>query len=150
MENASKALLLAAEVLIGMVVLSLMVYLFVTFGSDSAKIGKQIEENRLAEFNSQYNKYVDKDDVTIYDIVTVANLAKENNKYYELEESTEGNYYISIKKDGVSMETKTQEGLTKDIKNEELENSGLPKYKCLVTYSNTTARVKTVTFTKIH
>ena len=45
MENASKALLLAAEVLIGMLVLSLMVYLFITFGSNAAKINKQLEDD---------------------------------------------------------------------------------------------------------
>jgi len=36
MENASKALLMAAGVLIGLLVLSLMVYLFASFASTSA------------------------------------------------------------------------------------------------------------------
>ena len=38
MENASKALLMAAGVLIGMMVLSLMVYLFISFGSSTKAI----------------------------------------------------------------------------------------------------------------
>ena len=96
MENASKALIMAAEVLVGVLILSLMVYLFVSFGSSSAQVNEQMDEKKLAEFNSQYDKYKDKEDVTIYDIVSLANLATENNKYYGLDESTESNYYISI------------------------------------------------------
>ena len=153
MENASKALLMAAEVLIGILILSLMVYLFATFGSNSAKINKQLEDDRLAEFNSQYDKYVDKEDVTIHDIITVANLAKENNKYYELETetSTEGNYYISVKIDSepIPIEKKTQQELTDIIKNEELKTTKLlPKYDCRVNYSSVTGRVKTIIFTQ--
>lgn len=160
MENASKALLMAAEVLIGVLILSLMVYLFATFGSNSAKINKQLEDNKLAEFNSQYDKYVGKEDVTIYDIITVTNLAKENNKYYELETSTKGNYYISVKRGIEQMEKKTQQELTADIEDEELKVVDptkvtasyaykiLPKYDCTVEYSDITGRVKTVTFTE--
>ena len=156
MENASKALLMAAEVLIGILILSLMVYLFATFGSDSAKVNKQLEDNKLAEFNSQYDKYVNKDDVTIYDVITVTNLAIENNKYYELETvtSTEGNYYISVSldrktgEDVQKLEKKNQEYLSDIISKEELIEGILPKYNCEVTYSSITGRVKTVKFTE--
>ena len=165
MENASKALLMAAEVLIGILILSLMVYLFATFGSDSAKVNKQLEDNKLAEFNSQYDKYVNKDDVTIYDVITVTNLAIENNKYYELETSTSGNYYISIYldrktggEDVQNLEKKGQDDLTGIIEYEELKIVDptkvtstyaykiLPKYDCKVEYSNITGRVKIVKF----
>ena len=60
MENASKALIMAAEVLIGVLILSLMVYLFVSFGSTAAEVNEQMDESKLAEFNSQYDKYKDK------------------------------------------------------------------------------------------
>lgn len=83
MENASKALLMAAGVLIGILILSLGVYLFVTFGSASAEMHKMNEESQINQFNSQFTSYVGKKDVTIYDVVTVANLATENNKNYE-------------------------------------------------------------------
>ena len=105
MENASKALIMAAEVLIGVLVLSLMVYLFISFGSNASEISKQLEESKLSEFNSQFDKYNGKNDVTIYDIVTLANLAKENNDYYELNNSTDGNYYVTIKLNGTRIET---------------------------------------------
>ena len=42
MENASKALIMAAGVLIGILILSLAVYLFVSFGNTSRELHKQI------------------------------------------------------------------------------------------------------------
>ena len=102
MENASKALLMAAGVLIGMLVISLAVYLFISFGSTSAEIHKQNEEQQIAQFNSQFVSYEEKR-CTIYDVVTVANLATENNIYYELNKPTEGkDNYISVEIQGAS------------------------------------------------
>lgn len=85
MENASKALIMAAGVLIGIMILSLAVYLFATFGSTSAELHKQKETDQLNQFNSQFTSYEGKEDITIYDVITVANLATENNKYYEFD-----------------------------------------------------------------
>lgn len=84
MENASKALLMAAGVLIGVLILSLAAYLFVYFGSTSQQIHEQNEENQINEFNSKFTSYVGKDNITIYDVITVANLATENNKNMNL------------------------------------------------------------------
>lgn len=88
MENASKALIMAAGVLIGIMILSLAVYLFATFGSTSAELHKQKETDQLNQFNSQFTSYEGKEDITIYDVITVANLATENNKYYEFDTNT--------------------------------------------------------------
>lgn len=91
MENASKALLMAASVLIGILVLSLAVYLFVSFGQTSAELHKQQDEQRLEQFNTQFSSYVGKEDgITIYDIVTIANLATENNIYYDFAKRSVG------------------------------------------------------------
>lgn len=99
MENASKALLMAAGVLIGILILSLAVYLFVSFGSSSAEIHKQQEEQQIGQFNSQFLSYEGKE-CTIYDVVSVANLATESNRYYEFTkryDATEGkDNYISV------------------------------------------------------
>lgn len=82
MENASKALIMAAGVLIGILIISLAVYLFVDFGSTSAEINAQNDEKQINQFNSKFTSYADKE-LTIYDVITVVNYAKENNKYYE-------------------------------------------------------------------
>ena len=80
MDNASKALMIAAEVLIGMMILSLGVYLFISFGQSTKEIQQKNDEQQLVQFNTQYTVYEHRNDLTIYDIVTVANKAKENNE----------------------------------------------------------------------
>ena len=161
MENASKALIMAAEVMIGVLVLSLMVYLFVSFGSNSAEINEQVDETKLAEFNNQFDKYRDQTDNTIYDIVTLANLARENNEYYELDTPTNSNYYISIKIGSKNIEKMKSNELKKYITDEvesitvtqsDIDEGNvkiLNTYSCKVTYNDITGRVKTVEFTKI-
>lgn len=102
MENASKALIMAAGVLIGIILLSLMVYMFTNFAMTSAEIHKENEQNQLNQFNSQFTSYVGKEGLTIYDVVSVANLATESNIYYEYPQQQgisnipKDNSYISV------------------------------------------------------
>lgn len=162
MENASKALLMAAGVLIGILILAFGVYLFTQFGGTSALIHGQIESDRINQFNSQFTSYEGKDDITIYNILTVVNLAKDNNEYYELTTQESNNYYISVtaKINGstkTNLERYTQEQLEELIKNEQLVSrvdpndpsstvTGLPLYSCKVTVNPNTQRVSKVEF----
>ena len=57
MENASKALMMAAGVLIGLLILSLAVFLFTNFGAASAEAHRQNEENQINQFNAQFTVY---------------------------------------------------------------------------------------------
>ena len=83
MENASKALIMAAGVLIGVLILSLAVVLFTNFGATSQGVYTQMEERQLTQYNAQFTVYSGRTDITIYDIISVANLAKENNETYK-------------------------------------------------------------------
>lgn len=93
MENASKALIMAGGVLIGILILSLAAYLFVDLGSTSTEINAKNAQKQITEFNSKFTSYegyytVDEHgnkiwQITIYDIITLVGYAKENNKYYE-------------------------------------------------------------------
>ena len=89
MENASKALLMAGGVLIGVLIISLAVYLFADFGSKSASINAQNFQKQLSAFNSKFTSYQGFKDadgnwqITIYDIITVKGYALENNEKYE-------------------------------------------------------------------
>ena len=148
MENATKALIMAAGVLMGIVILSLAVYEFTSFGISSKEIHKANEETRLNEFNSQFTKYEGKDDVTIYDVITVANLAIENNSYYEflprsLDQNTGKDLYISVILDDNSIENQDQSNYKLKIDSE--YNS---KYTCIAIISNDTGRVYKVKFSK--
>lgn len=159
MENASKALLMAAGVLIGLLILSLAVYLFVTFGATSAEIHKEIETNRLAEFNNQFTRYMEKEDITIYDVITIANLATDNNKYYQLSKrvnsSLRSDNYIKVIYDGRSIEF----GIDNDneeiinyyneiIKNN-LNNQNANRYNCEIEINKYTGKVWKVVFNNI-
>lgn len=167
MENASKALLMAAGVLIGMILLSLMVYMFTSFAMTSAEIHKGQDENRLNQFNSQFTAYEGKEGITIHDVVTVASLATESNIYNELPKmnpeknmayigvrfrnSNIGGYggtgqYIeygySNNQNVADYNALIQAGL-----NDTMANGELREYNCTVEISDITGRVYRVTFT---
>ena len=120
MENASKALIMAAGILIGVLVLSLGVYLFTSFGNSAAQIQKENEINALNKFNSQFTVYQGRKDLTIYDILTVANYASENNKNYNLDSRNRGDqstFYVGVKLDGKYIEELNTKDQTNKIEN---------------------------------
>lgn len=155
MENASKALLMAASMLIGLLILTLAVYLFATFGAQASQIRKENEIQQKRQFNEQFTIYEQQSgNVTIYDVVTAANVAKDNNEYYGfISKNSSGKYidlynstkdgkdnYISVYLDSSSIEN--NDDTTSFIKNN-MES----KYNCKVDISSTTGRVYKVTFT---
>ncbi len=107
MENASKALLIAATALVGVLLISLGVYLFTVFGDFSAGMSKKLTEKNISEFNAQFLKYESYQDENTgewrntcraQDVVTIANTAKEiNNRYeYTIEDQDKGFYYVRV------------------------------------------------------
>jgi len=104
MENASKALIMAGTILISIMVISLGVYIINMFGEYTAGQEQERANRQIAEFNAQFLKYEGRTDITAQDIVTVANLAKANNDFYELtvadasrlNPEEQGSYYISV------------------------------------------------------
>lgn len=111
MENASKALIMAAGVLLGVMLISFAVYLFSTFGSYSNDVYLQMEERRMDAFNSQFTKYYGTEQrenpydsnsdkyyngpilCTVQDVVTIAKLARDSNAKYGVYEDNPN--YIS-------------------------------------------------------
>ena len=152
MENASKALLMAAGVLMGVVILSLAAYLFVTFSSSADDVKSEIANNQLNKFNSQFLAYEQREDLTVYDILTAVNLAENNNKYYQLEPGDTN--YITVKVDNsvvnsTDIEKKIKpESLEKEeeMKEDNLGGKSLKNYRCNVLLSDITGRVNAVNF----
>ena len=105
MENATKAMLIAAGVLIGMMILSLGVALFSELNSYVETSNEQIKFNEQNSFNTQFTKYANMD-LTIQDIVTVANLAHENNVLYNA--SIGDPFYITVLLGGTQIENDIQ------------------------------------------
>lgn len=85
MENATKALLMAASVLIGMLVLTMGVYLYSTIGTYVRQSQEEIEKQSIDKFNIQFYNYLsdENEEFSFQDVVTVANIAYSNNYKYE-------------------------------------------------------------------
>lgn len=76
MENASKALLMAATVLIGVMLLSFIFVVFRIFGNFSKEQQIQISDKTTQQFNMQFLVY-EGNNKTAHDIVSVINLVKD-------------------------------------------------------------------------
>lgn len=118
MENASKALIMAASVLLGVMILTITVYMFSVFSEYSENTYAKMEATQIDQFNNQFLKYYgninytyENEDtgkeetvngpikLTAHDIITISNLAQQNNKQYNLEELQsydESMYYVQI------------------------------------------------------
>ena len=73
MENATKALLVAGGVLI-----ALLISVLQSTGKVSKKYNESTSSEQITTFNNNFTKYLGKD-LTIHDVVTICNFAKQNN-----------------------------------------------------------------------
>lgn len=92
MENASKALIMAAEILIGIILLSIFVLAFQSCGNFADRINDNIEITNIQEFNSKFTIYEGKD-LRIHDIISIKNLVDEYNNAEDENGNTRGDYY---------------------------------------------------------
>lgn len=141
MENASKALVMAGGVLIGIMIMSLAVYLFIDFGSTSAEINTQNAQKQLTQFNAQFTSYEGKKGLTVYDIITVAGYANENNLYYK-DSLDENKITVSLKGSDIQDKlNKKYEWISKYTNSD----GTLANFECEISY-NENGRVKNVNF----
>lgn len=176
MENASKALLMAASILLGLMIVTVGVVLFKSFGGFSREITTEIERKQISQFNAQFQKYEgyinfydeetnsqrsEKIKLTTHDIVTLANLAQKNNKEYELEKpksdkENESTYYVQINlNDGTNSKNRNLEKwketeLTNFMESNNMENNEIKYYFIKnIIISNITGRVTYVEIQKL-
>ena len=85
MENISKALIIAGEMLLGIMVLSLLVYFFSRAVNFSHTYQSIKDDEEIAQFNSNFEKYMKTGVIyNIRDIVTVINFARNYNSKQNL------------------------------------------------------------------
>ena len=77
MENASKALLMAAGVLVGILVLALMITMFLISRDLSSEYSKIKNSEAIQQFNVNFTKYIGQE-LNINQVVTICNFAIEN------------------------------------------------------------------------
>lgn len=98
MENASKALLMGAGVLIAIMLVSIATYLFKSASQVTKTYDKKMETNDIAVFNANFTKYIGavRDEAgnevqkyaTIYDVISTANFANNYNRKNSLDPTT--------------------------------------------------------------
>lgn len=98
MENASKALIMAGGILIGMLLLTFLVVMFTSAGNVSQSYDDTKREEAIQQFNSNFTKYLGKE-LTIHQVVTICNFAEKNgvsviNAKYENSIQTDVKNYI--------------------------------------------------------
>ena len=136
MENATKALLISAGVLIGVLILSVGVTLYTSLGSYIDSYQKEIDERAIQKFHEQFTRYINVEDgsadtkftLTIQDIVTVASIAYQNNQKYQLEEYENDNYYVTVKMPGNGNVEKNINEYAAELLKKYTEQ----KYKCTI------------------
>lgn len=106
MENAVKALYISAGVLIAVMILSLAVVLYSNLQGYVEESNNEIKYNEINSFNSKYLNcinYINNEksfDLTIQDVVTIANSAYENNVSYDLNRNkwqvSENSLYVQV------------------------------------------------------
>ena len=112
MENASKALLMAGGILIGILILALMTTLFITSNQVTTRYAYTKNEEAIQQFNVNFTKYLGQD-LTIHEVVTICNFAnRESNKVIEVEVTAGGLTSQNIK-DIVAQYTKEEDSITK-------------------------------------
>jgi hypothetical protein len=95
MENASKALIMAAEVLVGVLIITFGVIMVRAFSNYGAATTASMDDTKRTTFNNQFTKYYDSTTITIHDIITISNLAQENNYLNEyVKKDANGKYVL--------------------------------------------------------
>lgn len=159
MENASKALIMAGTVLMGILLISLGVYMFAYFGSVVSSISEEIEITKLIQFNAQFAIY-DNRDLTVQDVVTIASLAKENNDAYDMlpgySSSFEDTLYVEVKLvKGYRQYTMHENSMSSNEQYLIADNEGrysfddIPYYKITSFSYNDLGRIYSITITSI-
>lgn len=147
MENASKALLMAASVLIAMMVIGIATYVFNIFGTFAKDQEEELYNKQIGEFNAQFTKYETMEEINIHDIITLANYAKDYNEANGVIDNSD-KAYIKV---NIQAKQNNIEKLDTSNKNSLIEEAISNKYKYLLVsigYNDTTGRVNNITFRK--
>lgn len=116
--NASDALIMAGEILIAILVLTLIATVNILFGSYSRSVNEEIAKSRDASFNSHFYNYMNRANISSSEVASIINFAKiknDENGYKRINPTdTAANnsapYYINVYINGVSFFYKSKTG----------------------------------------
>lgn len=156
MENASKALLIAGEVLIGIIVLSIFAYTFQKVYTLVESYQERSEHQKIIEFNTQFTKYATGAGKYIYteDIVTITEQVLNYNQITVIDsEKIELNIVDENLKNLYSTKTQSTKPFDRTTFLEDYKLRGDPshanekeyRFKCMVKMDSTTSMVNEIT-----
>ena len=85
MENASKALIMAAGVMISLMILSIGIILFSEYGQLGSMYSNKMSEQEVLKFNSNFTSYENRTDITAYEIVSLINFVTDYKEKTDIE-----------------------------------------------------------------
>lgn len=138
MENASKALIMAGSVLIGIIILSTFVYIFRSSANFAQSYETTVGAKNIVNFNNRFEKFLDRTDVTMYEILSLINFAKDYNQK-DNRDTVNG---IDVMINNSTYMKKSENDIIKEIKNDPQK-----KYICVgVEYDKDTQIVNLIQF----
>ena len=81
MENASKALIIAGSILLGIILVTMAVFIFSSAGKVSQQYEEKLSSDKLNEYNNRYEMYCK--DLNAQDMVSLINMTKQLNSNYD-------------------------------------------------------------------
>lgn len=107
MDNAPRALIMAGEILIAIMVVSLFTVIITVFGNFSSNTNAKLAQSRITAFNSKFYKFQYRIDISAQEVASAINYAKESNDENDLNyigkingTSDESNKFIRVEIDG--------------------------------------------------
>lgn len=85
MENATKALLIAGGLFILLAILSIGVFLHSQLSNQTKEYKEIISSNEVRKFNSNFDVYIGRNNISPQEVVTVVNLANKYNGQVSIE-----------------------------------------------------------------
>lgn len=148
MDNVAKALIIAGGMLLTIALFTFMGYLYRKMWASSYEIYSTLDDSEITEFNQQFLNYDGKDNLSIQDVVTISNLARDNNERgtvpitvkVTLKLSTGGNYDVN----GETDLSKLKVSELNDLISTKLKDSTEYQYSCTVSYETDSKLINSV------
>lgn len=102
MENASKALIMAGEILIAILVIGALMLMFNQIGSYEKAQTSNVKDSQLAQFNIDFERYTDDNGITGADIISIINKVVDYNKKEGITNSVNYDIKMSVTVSGLS------------------------------------------------
>lgn len=149
MENATKALLISAGVIIGVLIVSLFTYMYSRANVLQTRYEINLKTNEKNKINTKFLIYNGREDITAQEILSIANLAKEyqNTQGIVINVSAKDSYNVSLDIDNIEMIKENSIG-TKIDPATGIETKYIKRYRAEVTMGEN-GIVNSVTFNEV-